>query len=579
MFLNDILLIMYRTLSILLAAVLCAPLAWAQGDTPATAGTVATPFYTLGSPNAGTLVGATASGVVADGNLDRFYHFVAETQGLKIEVVPTGFDARVEVLDLAETVLGTEDVTGAGGTETMFANFLVPGNEYYIRVSASSDGAYTLLTEVLPEAELRANYSPDPPVDAGLVGYKMGDQAKRNNINTTVYPVNLTGFVQATMWEFVDQLDGSIYTHTVTGSNGTLVLDDVAIPALLCFGRTYDVRVQLRMEAKWCGWGPARELITEAVPDVYVLPQYLNTSQLLQPGFLRTNYLGDGQAIEWHLETNQGSPDGPTVIDYSGIGNSTYIYFQNVECMRYNKIYSVEVRAQYCGVWGPWSAPEAFYTSPLPYTNVRPEFCDLEMYVGDGLFSEFIEGADQYAWQAAPIDPDDETMTPIGPALVTTTPTTTLTLSALGLEWGQSYRLGCKAILGTADECDDYQEGDYGYFCPIHIIDPSAFVTPGEGMAAEGPETEQIYADDRLEVVSTSSDNILTLDVASADFDGYTDFMVLDMQGRLVATQQLVVTPEMNRVQFAMNKDLPMGVYLVKATQGDQQLDAKFIIH
>lgn len=570
---------MYRKLSILFVALLCTPLAWAQGDTPAAAGTLTPLFYTLGTPDGGSLVGATASGVVADGNVDRFYQFVAETQGLKIEVAPTGFDARVEVLDLGELVLGTEDATGAGETETMFANFLTPGNEYYIRVSGPGEGAFTILTEVLPEAELRANYSPDPPSDGGLMGYKMGDLVKRNNINTTVYPVNLTSNVQATMWEFVDQLDGTVHTKTVSGSNGTLMLDDVATPSTLCYGHTYDVRVQLRMEAKWCGWGPIRELITEAYPEVYVLPQYLNTSQLLQPGFLRTNYLGDGQAIEWHLETNLGSPAGPTQIDYSGIGNSTYCYFQNVECMRYNKIYSVEVRAQYCGVWGEWSDPAAFYTSPLPYTNVRPEFCGLDLYAGDGLFAEFIEGADQYAWQAAPIDPDDETMTPIGPALVTTTPTTTLILSALGLEWGQSYRLGCKAILGTADACDDYQEGDYGYFCPIHIIDPSALTTPTEGIAADGPETEQIYADERLEVVSTSSDNILTLDVAAAEFDGYTDFVVLDMQGRLVANQQLVVTSEMNRVQFAMNKDLPMGVYLVKATQGDQQLDAKFIIH
>ena len=558
---------------------LCASLAWAQGDTPAAAGTLNPLFYTLGVPDGGTLVGATASGVVADGNLDRFYHFVAETQGLKIEVAPTGFDARLEVLDLSEIVLGTEDVTGVGGTETMFANFLLPGNEYYIRVSGPASGAFTLLTEVLPEAELRDGFSPNPPADAGLMGYKMTDQAKRNNINTTVYPVNLTSSVEATMWEFEDQLDGTIHTISISGSNGALVLDDVATPSTLCYGHSYNVRVQLRLEGQWCGWGPIHELVIEQYPEVYVLPQYLNTSQLLQPGFLRTNYLGDGQSIEWHLETNQGSPVGPTVIDYVGIGNSTYCYFQNVECMRYNKVYSVEVRAQYCGVMGPWSDPAAFFTSPLPYTNVRPEFCDLDLYTGDGLFAEFIEGADQYAWQAAPIDPDDADMIPIGPALVTTTPTTTLILSALGLEWGQSYRLGCKAILGTADACDDYQEGDYGYFCPIHIIDPSALTTPTEGIAADGPETEQIYADERLEVVSTSSDNILTLDVAAAEFDGYTDFVVLDMQGRLVANQQLVVTSEMNRVQFAMNKDLPMGVYLVKATQGDQQLDAKFVIH
>ena len=558
---------------------LCASLAWAQGDTPAAAGTLNPLFYTLGVPDGGTLVGATASGVVADGNLDRFYHFVAETQGLKIEVAPTGFDARVEVLDLSELVLGTEDVAGVGATETMFANFLLPGNEYYIRVSGSASGAFTLLTEVLPEAELRDGYSPGPPGDPGQVGYKLGDQAKRNNLNTAVYPVNLTSYVEATMWEFEDQLDGSIFTHTIFGSNGALILYNVTTPATLCYDRTYDVRVQLRVEGQWCGWGPIQEIVIEEYPEVFVLPQYLNTSQLLQPGFLRTNYVGEGQAIEWHLETNQGSPAGPTIIDYTGIGNSTYCYFQNVECMRYNKVYSVEVRAQYCGVLGPWSAPAAFFTSPLPYTNVRPEYCDLDLYTGSSVFAEFIEGADQYAWQAAPIDPDDVDMTPIGPALVTTTPTTTLILSALGLEWGQSYRLGCKPILGTADACDDYQEGDYGYFCPIHIIDPSALTTPTEGIAADGSETEQIYADERLEVVSTSSDNILTLDIAAAEFDGYTDFVVLDMQGRLVANQQLVVTSEMNRVQFAMNKDLPMGVYLVKATQGDQQLDAKFIIH
>lgn len=566
-----------------LAALACFGLvsAHSQGDSPALAPTVATPFYTLGVSAGSTMIGASASGTVADGNSDLFLHFIATTQAVRIEVEPTGFDAQIEVLSLGEVVLGTENAVGAGATEVMYANFLTAGLDYYVRIAnaGGGDGAFTYKVEELPEAELRASYSPDPPADGGLIGYKMGDQTKRNNINTTVYPVNITGNVQATMWEFTDQVSGVVHTHTVAGSNGTLVLDDVATPSTLCYGNTYDVRVQLRMEAKWCGWGPIRELMTEEFPEVYVLPVYLNESYLLQPGFVRTNYLGDGQTIEWHLETNQGSPDGPTVVDYTGSGNSTYCYFQDVECMRYNKIYSVEVRAQYCGTWGPWTSPEAFYTSPLPYTNVRPEYCDLDMYSGDALFAEFIEGADQYAWQAAPIDPDDPTMTPIGPALVTTTPSTTLIMSVLGVEWGQSYRLGCKPILGTADDCDDYQEGDYGYFCPVHIIDPSAFTALESGAAADAPEVNEVYADERLEVIATNGDNMLTLDISDAGFKGTTWFTVTDMHGRTVGQQQFWIGADMSQVQFALSQDLSSGIYVVSGVQDGASLTTKFIVH
>ena len=96
---------------------------------------------------------------------------------------------------------------------------------------------------------------------------------------------------------------------------------------------------------------------------------------------------------------------------------------------------------------------------------------------------------------------------------------------------GATYRVGCKPILGVFDSCDDYQEGDYGYFCPITIIDPSAFGALESGEALFSSDPEQIVADDRLEVMQLSSYDLLTFDVRESGLDGMTNFSVVDMNG------------------------------------------------
>lgn len=578
---------MLRKLTVMMALTTLSLSLWSQGDNLGAATNLPQPFYTLGTNQAGTLLGGTNSGLaLGDGTtpalIDGFYSFTANSQGANIEVAPNGFDVALEIRDDAGTFVAAMNNEPAGVTEEWFASMLTPGNDYVIRVytlDVAGADDFTILVEELPEANLRPNFSPDPPVDQGLLGYKIADQTKRNNINAAYYPADLTPLVQATMWELVDVDDGTVYTHTITGTNSVLILNDVQTPDQLCFDRTYSVRCQLRLDGKWCGYGPAYDILTESYPEVKVLPEFLNQAYLLQPGFLRTNYLGDGQQIEWHLETNQGSPDGPMEIDYANVGSSsTYCYFQNVECMRYNKIYSVEVRAEYCGMYGPWSEPAAFYTSPLPYTYVRPEYCGLDLYAGEGIFAEYIEGADQYAWQAAPIDPADATMTPVGPALVTTTPTTAVTMGSLGVELGATYRVGCKPVLGVFDTCDDYQEGDYGYFCPITIIDPSAFGALDSGMSPFATDQEEIIADERLEVMQLVDYDLLTFDVRESGLNGFTVFTVVDISGKVIQSERLLITDEIDLVQFPLQAALSTGVYVIQAVSGDQAVSAKIYV-
>jgi len=117
--------------------------------------------------------------------------------------------------------------------------------------------------------------------------------------------------------------------------------------------------------------------------------------------------------------------------------------------------------------------------------NLRPEYCNTTQYAGVTLQCEFLEVVDQYAWQLTPVDNDDPTYTPIGPAIVTySRQTTALYLLPLGLEYGTTYRVGVKPMLGTTDACNSPQEGDYGYFCHVTIGTPAELTEWDDGTLA-----------------------------------------------------------------------------------------------
>jgi 1,4-alpha-glucan branching enzyme len=108
-------------------------------------------FPVCGSNN-GTLAGATASSecvtVAPSGaGQDVWYRFVAASNGVRIHVSSSVNDIVLELHNEAgDTVIGTENETGIGGSETLVAGTLVIGEAYYLAVrnfNPSNVGAFT----------------------------------------------------------------------------------------------------------------------------------------------------------------------------------------------------------------------------------------------------------------------------------------------------------------------------------------------------------------------------------------------------------------------------------------------------
>jgi len=111
----------------------------AQSDDCITA-TVLPVTANCSSPMSGSTAGATQSiaGCVGTADDDVWYQFVATSAAHEINVVGSAsFDAVVQVFSGSCSTIATlycKDATGTGGTETIFASGLTPGNTYLVRV-------------------------------------------------------------------------------------------------------------------------------------------------------------------------------------------------------------------------------------------------------------------------------------------------------------------------------------------------------------------------------------------------------------------------------------------------------------
>ncbi|WP_306640414.1 T9SS type A sorting domain-containing protein [Sanyastnella coralliicola] len=505
----------------------------------------------LACSTAGSL-GASGSGeAVCSGTDDDdvWYAFTATTQAIKITGTTSNFDMVIEVLDNGLNSVACQNTNGANSGETLYANTLIAGNDYYLRIHSANGagaGSFNICTEYLPASEVRAGWFPTFTPDVGLPGYRINQTINR----ITYTPYN--SLVEGSRWLFIDVDSGDQFLAEVNGSNGIINLNAVGG---LCFDRTYDVYVQVQVDGYWCGYNQVRQIYTEASPTTELEPGYAGLNYDMTEN-VKARYVGDGQNIEWRLTTDGGS----TVLTHIGASSTSFCYFDLIECIRYNKIYVIEARAEYCGVWGPWSDPEFIIINPLPYVNVRPEYCNTTQYPGATLQCEFLEVVDQYAWQIAPIEENDPTMTPIGPAIVTySVNTTSLYLLPLGIPDG-FYRVGVKPMLGTQDACDDPQEGDYGFFCQIEIGDPSGIAPDYEEMS---PIQLDFFSNSLSVYPNPIDEGIATLAVGGLNLEGSGTIDIYDLSGRVVFTQPVVMLEQASALQFDVPSDLQPGTYSI----------------
>ncbi|MEZ4798648.1 MAG: lysyl oxidase family protein [Flavobacteriales bacterium] len=122
--------------------------------------TVNSAVYPVCSNVFGNLSDATPS-VEAEGEApigagqDVWYHFVAQTNGVRIYTNSVSNDMYLELQEAGGTTLDSENENGVGSPEILIYGNLTPGNDYYVLVrnmNAASVGSYTFCLQELNES-------------------------------------------------------------------------------------------------------------------------------------------------------------------------------------------------------------------------------------------------------------------------------------------------------------------------------------------------------------------------------------------------------------------------------------------
>jgi hypothetical protein len=476
------------------------------------------------------------------------------------------------------------NAAGSGATETLkttwASNPVNPGTEYYFRVGSNGTTAscFTVKVEYYPTAQLLS--SPNPSPDAGLVGYRTNNFAKRNN-PTFAAQNNL---VTSTRYRFVDQADPT--GTPCTGNTGASSVDQLYLYSFpcICYGKTYDVYIEIQMDGIWCGEGPVRTLAMEAYPNNTISNAPCATVTLLG-GVLNSTYLGSTAITEWEF-TLAGNV---IVTTQTAAGITTLnMNIPALSCLRYNRIYSVRIRMNYCNVWGLWSAPYCLITAPIPYltvTGAPPTYsniCNTTISPYTIVYSQFTQGANQYIWQIAQVNPAAP-QTPIAPAIVATTALEVLMLNQFGLTPGNSYRIGVKPKLTS---CNSPQEGDYGQFCVVTIgaamapNDPSAMEVMNDEIHVERNAADIMEVDNQGNVAVISfqgiEEKMATIRITDERALGKGMIQLVGMNGQMLFSKDVYIESLDQLIQVPLPSNIASGLYMVSFRTQEHTVTEKF---
>jgi len=511
----------------------------------------------------------------------------AQSAAVKVTVVPSGFDASIDFYGgtaLAPIYKDCVNSGGVGVTETLrttwASNPIIPGTEYYFRVGSNGSVAscFTVKVEYYPTAYLLS--SPNPVPDVGLIGYRTDNYIKRN------YPLLAAqnSLVTSTRFRFVDQANPTV--TACQGNTGVSSVNQIILHSFpcICYGKNYDVYIEIQMDGIWCGEGPSRTLTMEAYPNSSILNTPCATYTLLN-GVLNSTYLGPTALAEWEF-----SLGGTVVATVQPLPGASTIVLNNpaLSCLRYNRIYSVRIRINYCNIWGSWSAPYCLITAPIPYLTITgppPSYaniCGTTISPFSYIYSQYTQGASQYIWQIAMVNPSAP-QTPLAPAIVATTGTQVLMLNQFGLVTGNSYRIAVKPKITS---CNSPQEGDYGAFCVVTIgavaapNNPSSLELASEEMQTERNASDVMEVDQQGNVAVISfqgiEEKMATIRITDERALGKGMIQLVGMNGQMLFSNDVFIESMDQLIQVPLPSNVASGLYMISFRTQEQTVTEKF---
>jgi hypothetical protein len=549
--------------------------------------------YNLG---ASTSVQAPQNGTMSN---DVWWSFVAPAELVKIKVCSPTFDAAIELWSSSTVNVSSVNLTsntGATGKEYFCTGGLTTGSTYYVRVGrVSGTGAGTFgLSVEHNKVEVNSSYTPSPP---GYSCYSPGLNIKRTN--TCATPLG------STRWKFVDQF-----------GNETICLGAGDQPIASCGdfcldGSTYTVYVEVRANDVECGnifWGySVGKPMTMCSSSCFTITAPANNEII--PNFANYNFTVGGSAgyeYNWKFTTDNGNTEFCSGwITIANLNPFTNPAIGN--CLTYNKIYQVQVKARYCDSEPEpdWCPPKTFVTGPFPYITVSSGNCCLWRNKNGGTINaNAVLGVDQYRWRFTPIDPCSATpLQPIGPACATAwnassavnpngvscvTAGTTYLVQVQGRQLAST----CGSCIGSNVNIPGLQS-DWGPACIIAFRTTGSpavgtpigcYCTPGmPEVEAPGDELNYVmdYSVDRnLGVMSTTitGKKLVAVDLTATELEGNGVLRIYNMNGQVMYEQNVYDVGNLSYFTIDIEEKISAGIYIVSVVTDSGAVSDKIMI-
>ena len=460
---------------------------YAQSNEPDGSSTIVLPVYESPSTLAGNISGFTLTqpaNCSASADDDGFIQFTAVTQGVQFVLNSTSFDGVLELLDNTSTSLTCSNTAVGIGEEIIWYTTLVPGDTYYVRIHSAdgitNTGAFDLQYSSLIERTLSGTFR-ITNVDGD--SYRLNDYMRRT-VGTEV---------EETHWKFRNSTTNATYVYVIVGNsyqaNLTLIENQAGTLAspFFCYGNTYDVSIEIVVNGLGCGYGPGYDIVFEDTPNTKLSNTYVGA--FLNPGgdYITASNTHLDQVMDWEF-----SEFGSILETIQTAQGDNRLYLNTSTQLVFNRAYTVRIRVTSCGVTGPWSEYNQFFTTDIPYVSLFSGTCNSIINNGGAVNCGTLLLTTGYFWQLAPIVLDDPTFTPIGPAIVLESTISAVVLS--GLAPNTAYRIAVKPVFANGA-----QVGEYGAFCQIG--------TSGSGVGMALEDNDNSDESTNLQI-STLSDKI-----------------------------------------------------------------------
>lgn len=499
---------------------------------------------------------------------------INSTRSVKITVNTSAFTPTIDFFDSG--VVWKQCVTGSIMRTNPTTNTVLPGQDYYIRVSGTDGAAgetFSIGVEFYPTTEITAAYTPAPDAD----GYNLCDQIRR-----TLVSITGTSLVQATRIRIVPTStpNNGECTATVGGTTSILLTSSFSCA---CYNTSYNAFAEVQVDGHWCGESVSKPIYFQVGPSTNITTGNNQTIPFLNS--LNCAFACGNNSFQWEFSTTSGLTVTPPA------SNSTSIQLLTTYGLRFNRVYQARVRltstgscsvtGEWCGINGPNSTPLTFYTEPMPILEIPPQYCNTLLPANAYLDIDFAPGVEQYWFQFVRVSPTAP-YSPIAiPKLVNSNSSSGAFLYQGNANTsGNTYRVCAKPLLVSNN---NQQQGNWGPYCFYALAPASA---PSVGMVEQSSASndfqleseEGIFMEELVsgQVVFTGSQRILNIDLGENSIANTGHIEIYDIQGKLVYQDILPFSTGVNIIQRELPSSMTSGIYIYKVYSDSGAINGKF---